>query len=341
MIQGMFRRKMTAMFNRPRHLLVLVPLALMVGCTTTPVPDLPANGRSYDVKMEGEFDGYERTYRVHVPAGYRENEPTPLVVVLHGAFSTSAEMEEHTGFSALADREGFAVVYPDGIGIFGFLQHWNAGHCCGKAAADDVDDVGFVADVIDDVRTYLNIDSGRIYMVGFSNGAMLTHRFAAERPEMLAAAAPLAGAIGSRTNARGNSWQIPVPSSSVPIIMFHGREDQRVPYGEPGYGNGTGGRDYATVSASSRFWWSNNGCESHRREQSPLYSGVTIDTWSNCEQDANVQLFTLGDWGHRWPGPYFTRQTDLQGALYHFDASELIWAFFKKHGRTQDVARSS
>ncbi|TFH49130.1 MAG: hypothetical protein E4H01_04910 [Lysobacterales bacterium] len=340
MMRGMFRPEVGEMFERLRHAHVLLPLALLVGCATSPVPDQPANGRSYDVTMDGEFDGYERTYRVHVPADYREDEPTALVVVLHGAFSTSAEIEKRSGFSALGDREGFAVVYPDGIGILGFLQHWNAGHCCGKAAADEVDDVGFVANVIDDVKGYLNIDSGRVYMVGFSNGAMLTHRFAAERPGMLAAVAPLAGAIGSRVDANSPGWQMPAPNSSVPVIMFHGEDDQRIPYGDAG-GTDTRGRDYATVDASSRFWWSNNDCESHRREQSPLFRGVTIDTWSDCEQNAEVQLFTLGDWGHRWPGPYFTQRAGPQGALYDFDASEIIWAFFQQHRRTQDGARSS
>ena len=234
MLRRMSKPMASEMFDRLRHALVLVPFTLLLGCATNPVPDQAANGRSYDVTMDGDFDGYEPTYRVHVPADYREDEPTALVVVLHGAFSTSAEIEKRSGFSALGDREGFVVVYPDGIGILGFLQHWNAGHCCGKAAADDVDDVGFVANVIDNVKGYLNIDSGRVYMVGFSNGAMLTHRFAAERPETLAAAAPLAGAIGSRIDADTPGWQIPAPNSSVPVIMFHGEDDQRISYGDAG-----------------------------------------------------------------------------------------------------------
>ena len=329
------------MIHRFRQALALLPLTLLLGCATGSAPHQPASGQSYDVRMDAGSDGYQRTYRVHVPAGHGEDEPIPLVVVLHGAFSTAAEMEKHTGFSALADREGFAVVYPDGIGILGFLQHWNAGHCCGKAAADDVDDVGFVADVIDDAKTYLNIDSSRIYMAGFSNGAMLTHRFAAERAEMLAAAAPLAGAIGSRNDAEAPGWQMPAPSLSVPMIMFHGQEDRRIPYGDTDSENGASGRDYATAHDSSRFWSANNGCESHRREQSPSFAGVTVDTWSDCAQNADVQLVTLGDWGHRWPGRYFTRQTGPQAALYEFDASEMIWAFFENYRRPQGDAQSS
>ena len=123
------------------HRLYLVTLALVVallaGCATVGAPERLTDGSTYVIEMPGERDGYRRSYRLHVPEGYRETETVPLVVVVHGAFSTSAEFEQHTGFSELADREGFIVAYPDGIGILGFLQHWNAGHCCGKAAADD------------------------------------------------------------------------------------------------------------------------------------------------------------------------------------------------------------
>ena len=90
---------------------------------------------------------------------------------------------------------------------------------------------------------------------------------------------------------------------------------------------------FTTAMVSSRFWWANNGCERHNREQHPSFSRVTVDTWTDCEQNAEVQLFTLHDWGHRWPGPFFTEQGGSEGALFGFDASEIIWAFFEKHGR--------
>ena len=111
-----------------KHRLYLVTLALVVallaGCATVGAPERLTDGSTYVIEMPGERDGYRRSYRLHVPEGYRETETVPLVVVVHGAFSTSAEFEQHTGFSELADREGFIVAYPDGIGILGFLQHW-------------------------------------------------------------------------------------------------------------------------------------------------------------------------------------------------------------------------
>ena len=329
------------MIDRLTRLLSVAVLAPLLGCATTSLPDRIAGGRSYEVTMEGEMDGYVRSYRLHVPRGYRGDAPLPLVVVLHGAFSTAAEMERHTGFSELGDREGFVVVYPEGIGILGFLQHWNAGHCCGKAAADGVDDVAFVARVIDDVKGSLNIDVERIYMTGFSNGAMLTHRFAAERPEVLAAAAPLAGAIGSRGDEHAPLSRLPPPRASVPVIILHGEADRRVPYGDTGPGDGPGGRGYASASASSRYWWSSNGCQIYGRERSASNPGVTVDRWSNCDRRAEVQLLTLHQWGHRWPGPFFTKRIDRNDALYGFDAAEIIWNFFERHRVLRRLARSS
>ena len=69
----------------------------------------------------------------------------------------------------LADREGFVVVYPQGIGLLGMFRHWNSGHCCGKARKTGIDDVAFVLSVVDDVASKLRIDRTRLYVTGFSN----------------------------------------------------------------------------------------------------------------------------------------------------------------------------
>lgn len=313
--------------------LLTLPVLVLVGCASAPSPGSLENRGTFELSIGSALDGYTRSYRLHIPEVPRPMEPVPLVVVLHGAFSTSAAMEKETGFSNLADREGFVVAYPDGIGIFGLLQHWNAGHCCGKAAADELDDVGFVATVIEDVKRFAPIDPRRIYMVGFSNGAMLTHRFAAERPELLAGAAPLAGAIGSAVDAESSAWQMPSPRAPVPMIMFHGLADTTVPYGATTGNDTTRGRDYTSAADALRFWSSHNGCERHQRAPVPAFLGVVLDSWSDCVDDAAVQLYTLGDWGHRWPRAALTDETGAGDAYYGFDAAEIIWSFFKQHER--------
>src|SRR5688572_21919903 len=88
-----------------------------------------------------EIAGATRTYRLHLPA--KGEKPYPLVVVLHGAGADGKITEALTGFDAIADREGFAVVYPDGrrrLWAFADLRGENA-------------DVAFIGTLIDTLVT--------------------------------------------------------------------------------------------------------------------------------------------------------------------------------------------
>ena len=68
-------------------------------------------GRLGDQKMT--VDGRERRYSIYIPAGL-ENKKYPVVIVLHGGGGDARRMASVTGFTALAEREKFLVVYPNG-----------------------------------------------------------------------------------------------------------------------------------------------------------------------------------------------------------------------------------
>jgi polyhydroxybutyrate depolymerase len=314
--------------------IILIALALLyTGCTASLPKDHPAGPRTYKNAMDIRVMGARRTYRVHIPPDYNPGIPLPLVVVIHGAFDTAEGMEKFSGFSDLADREKFIVMYPNGMGIFGFLQHWNAGHCCGKAASDKVDDVGFVAAAIEDVRARLKIDSERIYMVGFSNGGMLAYRFAAERGDLLAAVAPLAASIGGRPSDEEPEWRIPDPVRPLSVISIHGLADDDITY-EGGVSLHRGGtRTYWSVEKSIGFWVSHNGCNPRAADSYLNNGSVHIKSWGVCRNDTEVALYLLENWGHVWPGKYFTADLAEDDPLKNFDAAEIIWDFFKSHRR--------
>jgi polyhydroxybutyrate depolymerase len=84
-----------------------------------------------------------------------------VVLALHGAFSTARKFERESGLSLLADREGFLVVYAQGIGLGDLFRHWNSGHCCGKARKMNLDDVGFALAAVDDVARRNPVDRAR------------------------------------------------------------------------------------------------------------------------------------------------------------------------------------
>ena len=314
--------------------IILIVLALVcTGCTASLPKDHPVGPKTYKNSMDIRIMGARRTYLVHIPSGYNPQKPLPLVVVIHGAFDTAQGMEKFSGFSTLADRENFIVMYPNGMGIFGFFQHWNAGHCCGKAASDKVDDVGFVAAAIDDLRSRLKIDPDRIYMVGFSNGGMLVYRFAAERGDLLAAVAPLAASIGGQPSEEEPEWRIPDPIQPLSVITFHGLADNDITY-KGGVSLHRGGtQTFWSVENSIEFWVRHNDCNPKAAAAHLNNGRVHIKSWAICRNDTEVALYLIENWGHVWPGKYFTADLAEDDPLRNFDAAEIIWDFFKSHRR--------
>ena len=296
--------------------------------------DIPSESLTYKNEVDIRIMGSRRSYLVHVPPAYETRSPLPLVVAIHGAFETAKDMEERSGFSDLADKEGFAVVYPNGFGLFGLLQHWNAGHCCGKAAADGIDDVSFLVEVIEDVKKLLPIDLKRVYMVGFSNGGMLAHRFAAEKTDTLSALATVAATIGSHTTGEAPLWRMPDPEASLPLIAFHGLADDAIP-AQGGISPKRGGdQEFISVDDSTDFWIRNNGCHPDPLLNNSHQGRVRIQTWRGCRQDAQVKLYLLEHWEHVWPGLHYTADLDTDNPLKNFDAAAIIWDFFKSPYRT-------
>jgi predicted esterase len=127
--------------------------------------------------------GRTRSYRVHLPPSYREGLPMALVFALHGYGGTAAGFEKTTGFSRIADREGFIVVYPNAV-AFGpnQKQMWNGGGIFTAWWAGQVDDVSFFAMLIDAVSAQYTTDPNIIFVFGTSSGGFMAHHLGARLP---------------------------------------------------------------------------------------------------------------------------------------------------------------
>src|SRR4051794_32103732 len=96
----------------------------------------------------------DRTYLVHVPPSYDPAKPSPVVLALHPFGTNAALMSRISGLGATADREGFVVAYPNGTGRRPSFLAWNEGGMAFKS----VDDVGYIAGVLDDLAGFVNVD---------------------------------------------------------------------------------------------------------------------------------------------------------------------------------------
>ena len=268
--------------------------------------------------------GRERWYSVHRPPDAGPTDALPVVFNFHGGLGNPEQQRHDAGLDALADRERFIVVYPAGCGRL--PRRWltfNAGICCGYARMEGIDDVGFAEAVLEDVMRRQAIDADRIYGTGFSNGAFMCYRLAFERPDFFAAIAPVSGVLGID----------PLPGVElppIPVIHFHGEQDQFVAYAG---GVGPLARDpqpRRSVEETLALMRRRNWCPDQPAREERIGRAVGR-FYKPAPGGAPVVCWTLEDGGHTWPGGRSLLPPGVVGAVNaDLDASTLIWEFLNK-----------
>ncbi len=275
-------------------------------------------------------DGRTRSYRLYVPASLDPSTPAPLLVALHGGLGSSAQFEANSGFDDLAEANRFIVVYPDGIGARADgtgPQTWNGGYCCGPAARDDVDDVGFVRQLLDRLAVERPIDPARTFAAGHSNGAIMAYRLACEMSDRIAAIGVQAGSLGVDTCA---------PSRPVSVIHLHGTADTNHPI-DGGAGSGVAGVIFRPARDAVQALAAADGCgPTPTPGTDPTNPDLAVSTWTRCTDDTAVRHVVVDGATHAWMG--HPAQSDLASSFVgepypDLDASRAIWSFLEAHPR--------
>lgn len=259
--------------------------------------------------VEREIGG--RSYLLSLPPG-DSSQPRALIVALHGGWGTGKNMQDISGLDGPAGRAGFLVAYPDGI-----KRAWNAGTCCAQPMKRNIDDVGFIRAVVDDIAKTHNIDRKRVYGTGFSNGAMMLHRVACEAPGLFAAIAPVSG---------GPMFETCKSPKPVSALLIQGRADPRIPWD----GGEFEGNYRPSIKSIVGQLGGRGQCASGERE---LRKDGVADCRSlgACAGGVEVSWCGLTGVGHQWAGG----RTLLPGLLgqntAQFNASEEIVRFFQRH----------
>jgi polyhydroxybutyrate depolymerase len=273
------------------------------------------------------ISGGTRTYLLHVPSNFQKNSGA-LVIVLHGSGGNGLGMEIGTGFSRLADRDGFAVVYPDGLfestgGQTNWAYFFN----------DFTDDVGFFRQLIDTLQSSVQPDPKKIYVTGLSSGGLMSHRLGVQLSDVVAGIGVVEGALFN--NASANSPPVPPAVAPTSVLILHGDQDTTLPCcGTPsdasqdqtlGYWTGTSADSCMNFDTTALL------CDS----QGNITSVVEKDA-TNCLANTGVRYYRLIGGIHTWytvpmnvPGqspfnPDFNSTTGIT-------TTDILWNFFAAH----------
>lgn len=301
----------------------------VLACGSSKRAEREVLGGSAEHKLQHQ--GRERSYRLFVPEASSGSKAMPLVMALHGGGGDAERLERGLGLNALATTHGFAVVYPQGV-----ERSWNDGRSSEKINAQRlaVDDVGFLSAVIEAVGQEIDLDPDRVYIMGISNGAMMSFRMICERAELFAAAATAIGMLPKNLEAQC------APSRPVPLLSLMGTEDPIVPY--EGGGVGVFRKDRGEVLSAaqtvSRFV-AQHGCEAApiKTEVRDLDRDDGVSTeivtygGEGCVPVVHVRV--VGG-GHTVPGLPSALPARVVGAASHdIDAMAMFWSFFQAQAK--------
>jgi polyhydroxybutyrate depolymerase len=285
----------------------------------------PADPNPSPISAPGDYrfslvhDGLTRDYLIHVPKSYRPGRASPMLIALHGGGGDADYQADDSKYRLISKSEkaGFIAGFPNGYSRFksGILATWNAGGCCAGAVKNNVDDVGFIREVIRRVERQALVDPRRVFATGMSNGAMMSWRLACEAPEIRA----IAPVEGTDNTATCN------PVHPVPVIQFHAVNDEMVPF-NGGVGPSSFTKlDFTSVPATIAKWVRINRAQSQAKRVLSV-AGAHCDLHPATRGGAPVELCVTESGGHSWPGGG-TQQGRKQPSMA-ISANDLMWQFF-------------
>jgi polyhydroxybutyrate depolymerase len=300
-----------------RYLPILVPIVLMMALacgsgTSSSPPEEEAKCGTLMTNQSCESmdkpDGFsdERHFILQVPETISNN--PPLFISLHGSGGRADRVSLLYQFQTMVNDAGYIGAFPDAIIREDDVSTWNAHDS--TYGIPFVDDVSYISNIIDTLRSSHNFDPARVLVLGWSNGGFMANLLACEIPDKISAIYTLAGNLRAElTDCSSNG--------NVAIQHLHPTGDQTVPFA------GDSNRGYISAEEANGRWVTFNQCDNSTDTIGPfdLTRDVPSDDsnsyrYQNCQ--ANVEFTIIDGSDH---GPDFQIEKFHQELFEFFDRS--------------------
>lgn len=281
-------------------------------CALFPSAILFAQGELIDAELQ--VDGRARQYAAYIPDSLKHGGQAPVVFVLHGGGGNGWDMSGYARFDAFAERDRAVVVYPSA-----FEGFWNDGRKYRefKSQVENVDDVGFLFRVLEDLDARVKVDRSRVFITGHSNGGLMAHMVAAHAANRITAIAPVASSIARPLYSRFE------PSRPVPIMIIQDAGDPAVKW----TGGETERLDFVSQPKVMARWREVNGCgpsistSSDALEDHADDATVTHMVWPECNQGVRMEAYIVEANRHAPPSAFLDKEKMRRW-------KEVVWEFF-------------
>jgi polyhydroxybutyrate depolymerase len=229
----------------------------------------------------------------------------------------------------VADQAGVVVAYPAAA-----LGDWNTEclQCGSDAVVEEIDDLGYVSDLVNQLVADAGIDRRRVYVIGISNGALFVHYLACAAQGIVAGAASVAATVIAP------EFVPACGGRAVPMLFFHGSQDTFFPPEGGLAGNDVVHVRLLSIEESVASWTDRDGCEG-APQIAPLPDAVDDGTTvvrrihADCDQGSAVVYYAIEGGGHTWPGSTAPSGGLVGRTSRDVSASELAIEFFLNHVR--------
>jgi polyhydroxybutyrate depolymerase len=221
-----------------------------------------------------------------------------------------------------AARYGAIAVAPDGV-----ARGWNDGRAASAPAFAEqrsVDDIGFIAALIAQLRSRYSIDPTRVYAIGMSNGGIFAQYLACKRADLFAGIGSVASSMAKEIAC--------APSRGLSVAIVDGTADPVVPFAGGAVGLTT--KDRGSVIGAPRtiaFWARADRCRESPMRTSLTHrasndlTSATVARYVRCSGNTAVTFVTIEGGGHTWPGERGRSIPALGATSHDLDATDFLF----------------